>query len=185
MESQASIASVGLVRRAVRREVAAFEQLYELFIDRIYRYLLYRVGDGHLAEDLTSAVFLKAWQSIDQYQERGVPFGAWLYKIARNLAIDHFRDDKGDVSLDGQEMVLPVGARVEDWAERRFTQKQVRQSLGRLKKDQRQVIVLHFFDGLSYSEIAEVMGKQEGAIRTIQYRALKSLRTALAKVEAW
>ncbi|MCZ6789836.1 MAG: sigma-70 family RNA polymerase sigma factor, partial [Chloroflexi bacterium] len=109
MEQQASLASVAfLVKRAIRREVAAFEQLYELFIDRIYRYLLYRVGDGHLAEDLTSAVFLKAWQSIEQYQERGVPFSAWLYRIARNAATDHFRASTVDIPLDGQETLLPT-----------------------------------------------------------------------------
>ncbi len=184
MAQPASLISVAfLVKGAVRREVAAFEQLYELFIDRIYRYFLYRVGDGHLAEDLTSTVFLKVWQSIDQYQERGVPFDAWLYKIARNVTADHFRAENGDVPLDAQDLVLPIGALLEDWGERRFTQEQVRRVLGSLTKDQRQVILLHFFEDLSYSDIAEVMGKREGAIRTIQYRALNSLRTGLAKVE--
>ena len=184
MEQQANLAAVAfLVKGAIRREVTAFEQLYELFIDRIYRYLLYRVGDGHLAEDLTSAVFLKAWQSIEQYQERGVPFSAWLYRIARNVATDQFRTSTVDIPLDGQEMLLPAGAHIEDWVQRRFTQEQIRGALGALTEDQRQVIILHFFEGLSYSEIAEVMGKQEGAVRTIQYRALKSLRVALAQVE--
>jgi len=183
---QTSMASVAyLVTRAVQREVAAFEQLYELFIDRIYRYFLYRVGDDHLAEDLTSSVFLKAWQSIDKYQERGVPFGAWLYKIARNVTTDHYRNEKGDVSLDDQEVVLPLGVHEEEFVERRFTHTQIRQVLQSLKKDQRQVILLHFFEGLSYSEIAEAMGKQEGAIRTIQYRALKCLRATLARMEQW
>ena len=183
MSQQASVASVAsLVRRAVRREVVAFEQLYEFFIDRIYRFLLYRVGDSHLAEDLTSTVFMKAWQSIDRYQERGVPFGSWLYKIARNVVADHFRTDRGDVSLDGVAMVLPVGVDPSDSVEKRFTQKQIRQALGSLKRDQRQVIILHFFDGLTYSAVAEVMGKREGAIRTIQYRALRSLRSVLARL---
>ena len=185
MVQQAQVGSVAsLVRRAAHRDVAAFEQLYELFIDRIYRFFLYRVGDSHLAEDLTSTVFVKAWHSIDRYQERGVPFSAWLYKIARNAAADHFRAEKGDISLDGRGVVLPVGGDPSESVERLFTQEQIRKALGRLRKDQREVIILRFFDGLSYSEVAEVMGKREGAVRTIQYRALNSLRGALGRMKA-
>ena len=184
MVQQTRVASVAsLVKKAVNRDVAAFEQLYSLFIDRIYKFFLYRVGDSHLAEDLTSTVFVKAWQSIDRYQERGAPFSAWLYKIARNSVVDHYRKDKENVSLDGQGMILPVGDDLSESVERRFTQKQIRTALGSLKKDQREVIILHFFDSLSYSEIAEVMDKREGAIRTIQYRALRSLRKVLARLE--
>ncbi|MEE9262194.1 MAG: sigma-70 family RNA polymerase sigma factor, partial [Dehalococcoidia bacterium] len=145
MAQEASVASVALlVGRAVRREVVAFEQLYSLFIDRIYRYFLYRVGDGHRAEDLTSAVFLKAWHSIDRYQERGVPFGAWLYRIAHNVAVDHFRSQQAEIPLEDQALYLPSGDHVEDGLEKRFTQQQIRRALGGLKKDQRQVILLHF-----------------------------------------
>ena len=184
MVHQAGVASVAsLVKRAVHRDVAAFEQLYELFIDRIYRFLLYRVGDSHLAEDLTSTVFVKAWRSIDRYQERGVPFSAWLYKIARNATADHFRAEKGDLSLDGLGMVLPVGDHASESVERLFTQNEIRKALGSLRKDQRGVIILRFFDGLPYSEVAEVMGKREGAVRTIQYRALNSLRAALSRMK--
>src|SRR5476649_134051 len=99
-----------LVLRAVKRDSAAFGLLYESHLDRIYRYVFYRVGTPSDSEDLTEIVFLKAWEAIDRYQPRGVPFVAWLYRLAHNLVVDRYRSRRSSVPLDDIKETEEPGA---------------------------------------------------------------------------
>jgi RNA polymerase sigma-70 factor (ECF subfamily) len=118
-----------LVLRAVQRDSAAFGLLYESHLDRIYRYIFYRVGSTGEAEDLTEIVFLKAWEAIDRYQPRGVPFVAWLYRLAHNLVVDSYRSRRPSVPLDEIKETEEPGADVIDQVEQQLDAEEVRVAL--------------------------------------------------------
>jgi RNA polymerase sigma-70 factor (ECF subfamily) len=173
----------GLVARAIKRDAAAFGRLYEAYLDRIYRYVYFRVGSTNEAEDLTEHVFLKAWEAIDRYEARGTPFTAWLYRLAHNLVIDHYRARRPTMPLDEiaetEELGLDVVATVEDLLDA----EEVREALGRLSPEHQQLVVLRFVEELSHAEVAQILGKTEGATRVIQHRALAALARALRERE--
>ncbi|MCL4499073.1 MAG: sigma-70 family RNA polymerase sigma factor [Chloroflexi bacterium] len=172
-----------LVERAVRREADAFGQLYECHVDRIYRYVYYRVGSSSEAEDLTEQVFLKAWEAIDRYQHRGTPFAAWLYRLAHNLVVDHYRGKRITAPLEdvgeSEEPSVDVSLEVEESLEA----EEVRAALSQLNPEHQQLLILRFIEGLSHAEAAEIIGKSEGAARVIQHRALQALARALRNDE--
>jgi RNA polymerase sigma-70 factor (ECF subfamily) len=161
-----------LVDRARRGDADAFGRLYELHLDRIYRYIYYRVGSSNEAEDLAEHVFLKAWEAIGRYESRGLPFAAWLYRMAHNAVIDHYRSRRPTTSIDEtfdleDERQNPVAS-----AEAIFDREELKVAIQRLNPDQQTVIVLRFTEGLSHAEVGKVLGKSEGAVRVIQHRAL-------------
>ena len=165
-----------LVRAAKSGDASAFGELYERYRDAIYRYCLSRTGTAHDAEDLTSDVFVKALHSIDRYQERGLPFVAFLYRIARNAAIDRSRTLKQPLSVD--ELVTEPASRqnVEADATLAVDRSILLAALTKLKTEHRDVIVMRFIEGYSALEVASRLGKTEGAVRTLQHRALERLR---------
>jgi len=168
-----------LVERAILRDKAAFGELYNRFLGQVYRYAYYALGNAQEAEDLTAQVFLQAWQAIDRYQPTGAPFNAWLLRIAHNLIVSHYRSRRNHTTLleavtkaDTQPSPLEV-------YQRRDERQRLLQALKRLKKVQRQVLILRFADELGYPEVAAIMGKSVGAVRVIQHRALCALRRLL------
>ena len=165
-----------LVRAAKSGDASAFGELYERYRDAIYRYCLSRTGTAHDAEDLTSDVFVKALHSLDRYQERGLPFVAFLYRIARNAAIDRSRTLKQPLSVD--ELVTEPASRqnVEADATLAVDRSILLAALTKLKTEHRDVIVMRFIEGYSALEVAAALGKTEGAVRTLQHRALERLR---------
>ena len=165
-----------LVRAAKSGDASAFGELYERHRDAIYRYCLSRTGTAHDAEDLTSDVFVKALHSIDRYQERGLPFVAFLYRIARNAAIDRSRTLKQPLSVD--ELLTQPASRqnVEADAMLAVDRSILLAALTKLKTEHRDVIVMRFIEGYSALEVAAALGKTEGAVRTLQHRALERLR---------
>jgi len=165
-----------LVRAAKSGDASAFGELYERYRDAIYRYCLSRTGTAHDAEDLTSDVFVKALHSIDSYQERGLPFVAFLYRIARNAAIDRARTMKQPLSVD--ELVTEPSSKqnVEADASLAVDSSILLAALTKLKTEHRDVIVMRFIEGYSALEVAAALGKTEGAVRTLQHRALERLR---------
>jgi len=170
----------GLVQRAVSGDPAAFAKLYDAYVDRVYRFIFFRVGEARLAEDLTSQSFLKAWEHLGRYQIRGLPFGAWLFRIARNTVIDHYRVSKETVSLDESLATEPdPHGKVDEKVEGHLEVEQLRMALRRLTEDQQQVLTLKFIEGLSTKEISQVTGKREGAIRALQMRGLQALAQIL------
>lgn len=172
-----------LVQRAVSGDAEAFASLYEVYADRVYRFIFFRVGESRLAEDLTSQTFLKAWESVGRYQIRGLPFGAWLFRIARNKVIDNYRVSKETVSLEAALSTQPdPHGWVDEKVEGLLEVEHLRVALRRLTEDQRQVLTLKFIEGLSTKEISQILGKQEGAIRALQMRGLQALAQLLGTV---
>jgi RNA polymerase sigma-70 factor (ECF subfamily) len=172
---------VELVNRAVSsRDRAAFGELYDRFVERVYRYLYFRTANQAEAEDLTEQVFLKAWEAIGRYNWQGRPFLAWLYRLAHNAHIDHVRSQRPTTSLnnDDHPIDLPSPAAARELA-RRLDADLLAGAVSRLTREQQQVIILKFITGLDNEQIAQVMAKREGAIRALQMRALLSLRRLL------
>jgi RNA polymerase sigma-70 factor (ECF subfamily) len=169
----------GLVLRAIRRDSAAYGILYETHLDRVYRYVYYRVGSTAEAEDLTEQVFLKAWEAIERYEARGVPFIAWLYRLAHNLVVDHYRARRPTMPLEDVAEAEEPGANTLDAVESELDAEEVRLAVRKLSPEHQQLIVLRFVEGMSHAEVAQITGKTEGATRVVQYRALQSLAKAM------
>lgn len=170
-----------LIRRAQRREPEAFAQLYEENFDRIYRYVLLRVRNQADAEDITQQVFLKAIENIGSYRWRGMPFASWLFRIAHNLVVDHWKKisrEKTDAMApeDIDEMAVGSSSDPATMAELKFDIRQLSMACEQLSDGQREIISLRFAGGLSVAESAKVMGKSEGAVKVLQHAALVKLR---------
>jgi RNA polymerase sigma-70 factor (ECF subfamily) len=167
-----------LIRQAKSGNSEAFAQLYDAYVERIYRYIYFRVSDEASTEDLTSQVFLKAWENLDRYQISGSPYIAWLYTIARNLVIDFYRAQSAQKESVPLEHITPRASEEQtpdQEVEMRFNLQAMRDALQFLTDDQQQVLILRFIAGLPNENIAKVMNKREGAIRALQMRALQTL----------
>jgi RNA polymerase sigma-70 factor (ECF subfamily) len=169
-----------IARRLQKREPEAWSAVYEEYFLKVYRYIALRVSNRTEAEDLTEQAFLKALESIDSFRWRGVPFPAWLFRIARNLVIDYWRTDKSKASLPLDESLINDDVDLETIAERNLDIKQVFQAIGQLTQSQREVIELRFVGGLSVAEVSKVLGKSEGAVKVMQHSALAALRKRLS-----
>lgn len=160
---------------ASQRQPRRFARLYERYFDRIYAFALTRTGDRAAAEDVTGETFRVAFENLQRFEWRGVPFSAWLFRIAANAAADHFKRT-------AREEALPESPVEQDesW-ESRLIEVETRASLfelvRRLPEDQRRVVVLRFGREASIKEIAAVMGRSEGAVKALQHRALTTLRS--------
>src|SRR5438477_9911697 len=174
-----------LAVRASQGDPAAFGQLYDRHVSAVYRYVYYRVRDDAEAEDLTSDVFMRALKAMPRYEPRQA-FLAWLYRIARNAVIDKLRRGKRQVSFeDALEHPMPehiiepdteLVARLEGDA--------LRVAMAKLTPLQQEVLVLRFIEGYSTSEISRIVGKREGTVRGIQFRAIGALRQMIPSREA-
>jgi len=170
-----------LIQKATSGDADAFGRLYDMYVDRVYRHLYYRVGNVADAEDLTQQVFLKVWQAIDRYKKTASPFLAWLMTISHNLVIDFYRTKKDKTYLKAEVTANDLDSSPERIAEAHFVQQQLRRAILQLRSDQQQVIMMRFVEGFSYAEVASSLGKSEGAIRVILHRALAKLRQILEK----
>ncbi len=171
-----------LVRQAKAGDSDAFGKLYDAYIERIYRFIYFRVEDQQTAEDITSRVFLKAWEHLGRFHIGGTPFLAWLYTIAHNAVIDHYRTRKVTAALDDVRLSDPGHAEaVENGIDFSAEMKSIKTALLTLTDDQRQVLTLKFMGQMSNEEIARHLGKREGAIRALQMRGLKALAKRLAE----
>ncbi len=173
-----------LVERAIKRDRTAFTNLYDRYVNQVYRHVYYRVSNQIDAEDITQEAFIKAWKAIDKYKKTGAPFVAWLIAIARNLIADHYKAKKKLVSLEEAETVSSSAETgPEAMTEAKLSRDYMRKAVLKLKGGKQKVILMRFIDGFSYREIAKVLNKNEGAIRVIQYRALNDLRQLLLRNE--
>ncbi len=164
-----------LVRQACRGDSDAFGQLYESTLNRVYRYIYFRVSNDEVAEDLTSKVYLKAWESLPRFKSGGSPFIAWLYTIAHNAVIDHYRTSRQDVDLDEITSLPDHDPLPAEQCESRMDAQTLRLALRQLTPEQREVVTMKMLDGLSTEEIAARMRKTPGAIRALQMRGLQAL----------
>jgi RNA polymerase sigma-70 factor (ECF subfamily) len=159
----------------------AFGELYTRYVQKIYNYVYYRTGNHHDAEDLTSRVFFRALGHINNYTDRGVPFSAWLYRIAHNLVANWHRDR-------GRQKVVPLDEHLvgstyfdapEDMAESFEEEERLLESIRELPPERQQLLILKFVERLSNAEIGGIMNKTEGAIKSLYHRTLIALRNNL------
>ena len=170
------------IERAIVQDRQAFGELYSRYLDRVYRYAYYSLGNAQEAEDVAAQTFLQAWQAIGRYRPTGAPFISWLLRIAHNIVVSHHRSRRNHAPLleavvraDGRESPLETCQRQED-------QRRLIDALGRLKDVHRRVLILRFADELSYAEVAAILGKSVAAARVIQHRALGALRRLLEDI---
>ena len=168
------------VAKAMAGNDAALTAIYEVYQPKIHRFLYYRVGDALAAEDLTTEVFLRVIENLPRYQIREVPLQAWIFQIARNLAVDYFRkqrvrnhqqlDANVPSSIDGPDIV----------AARSMVSDQLRAALEQLTDGQSDVIILRFISGFSIAETAQTLSKSESAVKALQARGLETLHSVLS-----
>ena len=170
-----------LIRLARRGDAEAFGQAYDKLVVPIYRYIYYRVSSQD-AEDLTETVFLKAWENRKRYKkQKGNSFASWLFRITHNVVVDHYRACAKNATAELSED-LPENNREVDptnGIQRQFEQQELARAIRKLPEMQQQVVVLKFVNEFSNAKIAEIIGKSEGAMRIIQFRALAKLKKLL------
>ena len=168
-----------LITQAKDGNADAFGMLYEIHAGEIYQFLYAHLTNVNDAEDITLDVFIHTWQALPTYDDRGLPFRAFLFKVARNKLIDHFRQVKHTHPLN-EEMMDVNRPNPEEETLQSAERKKMRNILGQLHKDYEQVLILRFFSGLNAQEIARIMARSEAAIRVLQFRALQSMKKLLA-----
>ncbi len=172
------VSDAELVARA-RHDPDAFGQLYERYVDKIYNYMYYRTGSHYDAEDLTAKVFYQALMHVKRYVERGLPFSAWLYRIAHNLVANWYRSKNRQV-INLDEMTASAlqhpGEIPEKSFEHQDEQRLLLRLIRRLPEDRQQLVILKFVNQLSNQEIGQIMGRSEGAIKSLYHRTLLTLR---------
>ncbi|MDO8516442.1 MAG: RNA polymerase sigma factor [bacterium] len=169
-----------LIRKAKRGEPEAFGALYDHYHPKIYRFIFFKVGSREDAEDVAHQVFLQAWNKIGGYSHLGFPFSSWLYQIARNEVIDHYRTKKEASSIDDIDPEFFVStANMQFDVDQELSLNEVRNALQALRPEYADVIIMRFVEELSVREVAVALEKSEGAVKLLQYRALEALRSVL------
>ena len=168
-----------LVAAAKHGDAMAFGRIFDTYHRPVYRFIVARTHSPADAEDLTQLVFLKALEALPRYEARGIPFGGWLFRLARNAVIDHARTHREHADLDAVMERPGMEPEPESGILAREETKAIEQALAALTDEQREAIELRFFAGLSAREAAVVMGKQEGTVRGLQFRAIAALRRQL------
>ena len=183
--------ALALVHRAQAGDVEAFGELYDRYVDLVFRYVHYRVSGPQLAEDLTSETFLRALRSITTFTWQGRDVGAWFVTIARNLVADHYKSSRYrlETTTDDVATSAPAGALVQDGLEDSVLEALQNQVLldavRRLGPEQQECIVLRFLQGMSVAETAQVMGKNDGAVKALQHRAVRALGRLMSDDAPW
>ena len=168
-----------LVDEARGGDAEAFAAIFDRYHEPVYRFIASRIHRPADAEDLTQLVFVKALEALPRYESRGVPFGGWLFRLARNTVIDHVRTHRETADLEQVFDRIDQDRGPDEWAMTRQELESVRLALASLTDEQREAIALRYFAGLSAKEAATAMGKQEGTVRGLQFRAIAALRRHL------
>ena len=165
-----------LVARAQAGEVEAFGVLYERYFDLVFRYLRSRLADDREAEDISATVFLRAFQALGRYRERGWRFSAFLYSVARNAVVDHFRRRREDIQVEDLEGSPAMGGTLDEELGARESLGRLREMMAALPSDYQEVIRLRVILGLPTTEVAQWMRRSDGAVRVLLHRALRAAR---------
>ena len=167
-----------VLARASQGDKDAFGELYERYIDRIFNYVYYRTGNTHDAEDLTARVFQRAMKHIHNYTDRGVPFSAWLYRIAHNLVANWHRDRsrKQEIPINDIPVLPAKGDHPETSLVHTEEQEALLKLIRKLPPERQHLLILKFVENLSNAEIGQIMGRSEGAIKSLYHRTLLALR---------
>ncbi len=173
-----------VVRRAAEGDGQAFGQLYDRYVNDIYKYVYYRVRNAEEVEDLTEETFARALGAIRRFKVGQQPFSSWLYRIAHNLVVDHYRAQRPTLDVEDQLLVAGPEVDPEQAAIQALNSEIIREALKSLTREQAEVIVLRFINELSTAEAAAVLNKNEGTIRGLQFRALQALRRHMVPDES-
>jgi len=171
-----------LVEDAQKGDTEAFAKLYDYYIQPIYRYIYFKVPREE-ALDLTESVFLKVWENLRSFKAHKGSFSSWIFKIAHNLVVDHYRLQRHDVQL--ESLSLPDETQEADPAfltENSLNQDMLRKALAKLKKKYQDVLLLRYINGLGHQEIARIMHRSDGGLRILKFRALKALKKVLEEM---
>jgi RNA polymerase sigma-70 factor (ECF subfamily) len=168
-----------LIRKAQGGDAEAFAQLYRSYVQAIYRYLYSRLSDATVAEDLTAEVFMRAVDGLPRFSDRGLPFGAWLFRIARDRLVDFYRQSGRRPVVDLDESLSSDGPDPSEMAETAVVLNDLHMALNRLTGDQRNVIQFRFMEDWSLEETARAMNKTVNAVKALQHRALSTLHRLL------
>ncbi len=167
---------------AQKGESSAFEALYDHFYDQIFRYIAFKTSDSLIAEDLTEDVFLRMLESIGKFKPQGHPFSSWLFRIAHNRVIDHYRKRGRDKNVPLDTILTTVGesqSTLDTYVETKLAMREVNQAMENLTDLQREVLNLRFAGGLSIKETAEAVNRNENSVKALQHSAVKKLRVLL------
>ncbi|MBA4336247.1 hypothetical protein C0416_00550 [bacterium] len=168
-----------LVLKSQKGDQEAFAQIYDVYITPIYRYIFYKVSD-HDVEDLTEVLFLKAWENIRKYKKRkNTTFKSWIFRIAHNLVVDHYRLNREHSSLDPWISDTKKEADPVRLTQDSLDNERLKFAISKLKRGYQQILILKFINDLSNTEISNVLKKSEGSVRILQFRALKALKSEL------
>ncbi|MFA6098351.1 MAG: sigma-70 family RNA polymerase sigma factor [Patescibacteria group bacterium] len=167
-----------IIRQCQAGDLKQFAELYEAYIEKIYSFVFYRTMHREIAEDLVSQIFLKALERINSYDETRGAFSSWLYSIARNTVIDHYRTKRDHEDIDSQWSLAMDGDLYEQSADRHLLEKVIRH-LNLLNTEQRDLLIMKIWDELTYKEIAEIIGKTPANCKMIFYRTIHKLRQEL------
>lgn len=170
-----------LLELAKQYDEVALGELYDRYAPRIYAYIYRRVGNAHLAEDLTSDVFVRVIQAIQSERFWHTSFQAWLYRIAHNLVVDHYRRQPPAAELELNEELVAAKDNPDSAVAERLSHRRLRAAISQLTSDQQQVLALRFGEEMTARKVAEIMDKSTGAIEALQHRALAALRRILKK----
>jgi RNA polymerase sigma-70 factor (ECF subfamily) len=170
----------GMIARAKVGDEAALVSIYEWYKPRVQRFLHYRIGNRFVAEDLTTEVFLRVLEHLPQYRFQGASFQAWVFQIARNLAVDYFRKQRVRDHEPLDETLVADGAAPEGAAARWMQNEELREALQSLTEAQFDVIVMRFIADMSIADVAQSMGKSESAVKSLQARGLETLYEQLS-----
>jgi RNA polymerase sigma-70 factor (ECF subfamily) len=170
-----------LLKLASRADSVALGKLYDQYSNRIYSYVYHRVGQAELAEDLTGQTFMRMLEAVGEGQAWHTSFSGWLYRIAHNLVVDHYRRNRRTDFVEVEEATFVSSADDDPLhlVESRLERERLHSALQQLTEEQAQVITLRFLDELSITEVATIMEKSEGAIKALQYRAVLALRRVM------
>jgi len=171
-----------LVNKARKGNSEAFGALYDYYLPRIYRFVLFKVSHKQQAEDLAQQTFMKAWEKMATYKPQGHPFGSWLYQIARNNVIDHYRKNEFQVDI---EQVAPEALGIDNSLIAKLEVKldwdKILIAIGKLNQIEQDVLIMRFVEDLPHDEVAKAVEKSESAVKVIQHRALKKLKGHILK----
>lgn len=175
--------SSDMISRAQDGDKKVISALYERYREGIFRFLYYRVGDVQTAEDLTSEVFLRMIRAIGGYRPRGIAFDAWLFQIARNQAIDYYRKQERQQTVQLEDEMLASNDSVESLIDGQFSNERLVQALRHLNESQRDVIILRFINEMPINQVAQTLHKSDDSVKALQRRGLIALREFLSRWE--
>lgn len=174
---------VSLICRAVDGDRSAYGKIFRLCYEGVYDYILRRVGNRNDAEDLTMKVFVKGFEAISGYEERGVSVRAWFYRIAHNMVVDHYRILRKDINLEEIPEAVDAGKGVELELVEREAVEELYSEMRKVPPAQAEVLILRFIEDMSVSETAMILGKKEGTVRALQFKGVNNLKKRMADRE--